>query len=218
MNAKKTVLIVAGPSGGHIYPALAVAEKLKDQFQVHLAHSGSLLGRSLLNSTKFPIHEISIGGLAQGQSFFKKIKTVFNLPLAFIHSLRLIQKIKTGLVFGTGGSVTGPLLLTAVLMFRKTALWEGNISAGLANRWLAPFVSKVFTVFPEVEALPLKKQQLCGYPLRDPKPGFQKKPPTEGQKDFSRLPHFVIRNPVLSRVCGEAWVTTFKTLVCDIRT
>ncbi len=172
--------MAVGSSGGHIYPALAVAEKLKSlllaqksqtpsaqmaSLDIHLAHSGSPLGKQILSSAKYPVHEIPLGGLAKGQSAFQKIKTLLSIPRAFFQSFFLIKKLKPQVIFGTGGAVSGPVLMAGWLLGRKTAIWEGNAVMGLANKWLSPFVSSVFTVFPQVEGL-AKKQAVCAYPLR----------------------------------------------------
>ena len=220
INQKKTVLMAVGSSGGHIYPALAVAEQLeeilsdkkkrgfnlyqpgsnfpashsqsgeniknsKNKFldqlsshkklkeginrhllNIHFAHSGSPLGKKLLAHLKYPAHTIPVGGLAKGQSLLQKIKTLFQIPQAFILSFLLIKRLKPEVIIGTGGAVSGPVLLIGSLMGKKTAIWEGNSSPGLANRWLAPFVSCIFTVFHQIKGLPQKKQIVCGYPLR----------------------------------------------------
>lgn len=173
MENKKSILLAVGSSGGHIYPALAIAEKIqekvsskKDSPEIHFVCSRSSVGKKWLSSIPYPVHEISIGGLAKGQSFFKKIKTLFQLPKAFVQSVLLIKKQKAQVIFGTGGAVTGPLLMAGFFMFRKTGIWEGNAVMGLANRWLTPFVSVVFTVFPQVKGLSSRKQIPGSYPLR----------------------------------------------------
>ena len=176
MNKKKTVLMAVGSSGGHIFPAFAVAEQLEARFckqfskdsslEIHFAHSGSQLGNELLSSGSYPVHSISIGGLAVGQSFVRKIKTLLQLPIAFFKSVLLIKKIKADVIFGTGGSLTFPVLMAGFFMRKKIAIWEGNTSLGLANKVLVAFVSQVFTVFPKVKGLSHKKQIWSAYPLR----------------------------------------------------
>lgn len=169
MSKSKVVLMAVGSSGGHIYPALAVAERLKssgEDFKIHFVHSGSLVGKNIFSNLPYSVYEIPIGGLAKGQKLVRKIKTMFQLPMAFIQSLILIKKLKVQIVFGTGGSVTGPVLMAGVLMNCKTAIWEANSSLGLANRWLSPFVSQIFTVFSSLKGVSQKKQKVCAYPLR----------------------------------------------------
>lgn len=173
MDQKKTILMAVGSSGGHIYPAVAVVEELeeflpdvKSKWDIHFVHSGSFLGKKIFSSLKYPVHKISIGGLTKGQGFSQKLKTLFSIPKAFIQSFFLIKKLKAQVILGTGGAVTGPVLMTGFFMGRKTALWEGNTVMGLANKCLAPFVSCIFTVFPKVMGVFQKKQIVCSYPLR----------------------------------------------------
>lgn len=167
---KKTILFAVGASGGHIYPAVSIAERLKetwpDHWDIHFVHSGSPTAKKVFSALKYPVHEISIGGLASGQSFYRRLKTLYTLPKALFLAVALIRKLKAHVVFGTGGAVTGPVLLAGKLMNCKTAIWEGNAVLGLANRWLIPFVSRVFTFFPKVKGMSEKNQQVCGYPLR----------------------------------------------------
>ena len=168
--------MAVGSSGGHVFPAFAVAEQLEEDFskkfskdsslEIHFVHSGSKLGSELLSSGSYPVHTISIGGLAVGQRFLRKIKTLFQLPIAFFKSVLLIKKIKADVVFGTGGSATFPVLMAGFFMRKKIAIWEGNTSMGLANKALAIFTSQVFTVFPQVKGLSHKKQVWSAYPLR----------------------------------------------------
>lgn len=174
--SEKTVLMAVGSSGGHIFPAFALSEQLEALFckklpkdsslKIHFVHSDSQIGKQLLSESSYPVHSISVGGLAAGQGFFKKLKTLFQLPSAFFQSIFLIRKIKADLIFGTGGSVTFPVLTAGFIMRKKIAIWEGNTSLGLANKVLTPFVSHVFTVFPKVKKLSQKKQIWSAYPLR----------------------------------------------------
>ena len=165
----KRVLMAVGSSGGHIFPSVAVAEALKQlspESKVSFVHSGSPIGRGVFSSLSLTAYEIPLGGLAQGQSFTTRLKTLLQLPLAFVRAFLLIKKQNIEVVLGTGGAVTGVVLLTARLMGRPTALWEGNAVCGLANRLLLPFVLVVFTVFEKVPSVPKKKQIFSGYPLR----------------------------------------------------
>ena len=193
-QSKKTILMAVGSSGGHIFPAFAVSERLEEFFckqfpnsllEIHFVHSGSQLGNKLLSSSSHPVHKISIGGLAVGQSVLRKIKTLFQLPIAFFKAVLLIRKIKADIIFGTGGSVTFPILTAGFLMRKKIAIWEGNTSLGLANKALAPFASQVFTVFPQVKGLSHKKQIWSAYPLRKQ---IQKSSPNRHSHESENLP------------------------------
>ena len=165
----KRILMAASSSGGHILPAVAVAEAVKElssESKVYFVYSGTLTGKNIFSSLPYSVYEIPLGGLAQGQSLKAKLKTLFQLPLAFVRTLTLIKKLKIEVVFGTGGAITGPVLLTARLMGRPTALWEGNAVYGLANRLLLPFVSAAFTVFEELALAHKKKTNSQRVPFK----------------------------------------------------
>lgn len=165
------ILMAVGDSGGHIYPALAIAsrlQKLDSSLDIHFVHSGKVVHQKLWDSFSYPVHQISIGGLAQGQNFLMKIKTLFQLPFAFIQAYFLLKKHKFYCVFGTGGAVTGPVLLMARWQGCSVSFWEGNSTSGLANKYLSRFVSPAFTVFKNVLGFsPQTKIISCGYPLRE---------------------------------------------------
>ncbi len=169
MKKTKKFLMAVGRSGGHIYPAVAVAESLEDlspDTEIHFIHSGDAICKKIFSDLKYPVHEMSIGALATGQSFFTKVKTLLQLPSIFFKALFLIRSHGFHSVFGTGGSITGPVLLAAVLNGCETSIWEGNSTSGMANKYLSPIVNAVFTAFPDVVGLSKKKQIPCGYPLR----------------------------------------------------
>ena len=168
LKKKKVILMSVSSSGGHIYPALALAEKLTHlDLEIHFVYPPTSLTKKILSDSPYPCHPLSLGGMAKGQRGVQKIKTLFQLPLAFLKALLLIQKIKADLILGTGGSVTVPVLTAGFLLRKKRAIWEGNTQLGLANKFLSRFTQPVFTAFPHVEALNTQKQVWSAYPLRN---------------------------------------------------
>ena len=162
------ICFVVGRSGGHIFPAIAIADqikKLSPQALICFIHSGTSLEKNIFSGTKYSSYELSAGSI-QGQSFFKQVKTLLQIPVMFIRSFILLRRIEPQVVIGTGGAVTGSVLVIARLLKKKTAIWEGNVVFGLSNKLLIPFVDKVFTVFKHIPNLSESKQIHCGYPLR----------------------------------------------------
>lgn len=144
----KTVLIMAGGTGGHIFPALATAQVLQDK-GVHIEWLGTKKGLEsrLVPEYQYPINYIDIGGLRG-----KGIKTLLLLPLKLIRALfqtiGVYYKVKPDVVLGMGGFVTGPGGIVGWLMRKPLVLHEQNAIAGLTNKLLFKFAKKVFAAFP----------------------------------------------------------------------
>ena len=211
MKNAQTVLMAVGSSGGHIYPALAVAENLIQlarshhlSLKIHFVFNGASPGKEIFSSLNYPVHVISLGGLARGQSLGRKIKTLLKAPKALLLAVVLIIKLRAGAVFGTGGAISGIALLAGVLTFRKTALWEGNAVMGLANRLIAPFARVVFTVFPIGKN---KKRRKTAYPLR---PFNKTKAPLAG-KVLAPLPSKIFKVLILGGSQGSLFI---NDIVC----
>ena len=146
----KKILIVGGGTGGHIMPALSIAESLKAQeptCQVEFVHGPTTLEKDIYARSFLPSHILSVGRLRKNVSKKERIKTLITLPLIMLKALNLIIKIKPSLILGTGGAVSGPVLLAGALLRKKTILFEPNAVPGLSNRCLFPFVHEAWLVF-----------------------------------------------------------------------
>lgn len=180
MGPSKNIVIVSGRSGGHAFPALAVAEallELESDLKIHLIHTGNSLEKEIFSKEGWITYTLSPLALAGGVSFISRLKTLFFLPFVFVRVFFLIVRVWPRAVFGTGGAISAPVLLSAFFLGRRRAAWEGNTVCGLANRLLTPFLPTLFTVFPNVPKISERKQTLCGYPLRK---GFYQKPLEKG--------------------------------------
>jgi len=160
------VLIMAGGTGGHIFPALAVAKRL--QQQGHIVHwLGSLGGMEagITASNAIPIHFIAIGGI-RGKGIVTKLLAPWRLSIALLQSLAIMLKFKPDVVLGMGGYVTGPAGLAAWLFRKRLVIHEQNAIAGMTNQILARFSYRVLEGFPQ--SFPNKiSAQLTGNPVRE---------------------------------------------------
>ncbi len=162
MTTQKTALIMAGGTGGHIFPGLAVAEELRGRgWRVHwLGAPGSMESR-IVPSHGFALETIDFGGVRG-----KGLVTLALLPLrllrAFWQALAVVRRVRPDVVVGLGGYISFPGGMMAVLAGKPLVLHEQNSVAGLANRVLAGVADRVFCAFPDV----LKKAQWVGNPLR----------------------------------------------------
>lgn len=145
------VLIAGGGTGGHIYPALAVAQALKEKDQHNqIEFVGTPLGleTKLVPRAGFPLHFVPIGRLNR-VSFLERLMTLLKLPLAFFRAVKLLNQLKPDVILGVGGYASGPVVLMAALLRYKTVIWEPNAHPGLANRWLSWLVDRCLVVFDE---------------------------------------------------------------------
>ena len=158
----KTALIMAGGTGGHIFPGLAVAQELRARgWRVHwLGAPGSMESR-IVPTHGFALELIDFAGVRG-----KGVVTLALLPLrllrAFWQALAVVRRVKPDVVVGLGGYISFPGGMMAVLAGKPLVLHEQNSVAGLANKVLAGVADRVFTAFPSV----FKKAQWVGNPLR----------------------------------------------------
>jgi len=144
----RPVLIMAGGTGGHVFPALAVAKVLRDRGVgvVWLGVPGSMESR-LAPANGFPIEWVRVAGIRG-----KGLKTWLLAPLRIIkavaQSLLVLRRVRPRSVLGAGGYVSGPGGIAAWLLRVPLLIHEQNAIAGLTNRWLARLASQVLEAFP----------------------------------------------------------------------
>jgi UDP-N-acetylglucosamine--N-acetylmuramyl-(pentapeptide) pyrophosphoryl-undecaprenol N-acetylglucosamine transferase len=154
----KTALIMAGGTGGHIFPGLAVAEELRARgWRVHwLGAPGSIVPQH-----GFALELIDFSGV-RGKGLVTLALLPVRLLRAFWQALQVVRRVKPDVVVGLGGYITFPGGMMGVLCGKPLVLHEQNSVAGMANKVLAGVADRVFTAFPNV----FKKAQWVGNPLR----------------------------------------------------
>lgn len=164
----KNVLIMAGGTGGHIFPALAVADLLqKKGASVEWLGTEKGLESRLVPEHNYPINMIDIGGL-RGKGIITLLLLPFKLIKAVMQTLKVYQRIKPDVVLGMGGFVTGPGGLVAWLLGKPLLIHEQNAIAGLTNKILYRLSKKVFSAFPGAFSETCNKEKLSviGNPVR----------------------------------------------------
>ena len=161
-NVAKCALVMAGGTGGHIFPGLAVAEALREAgWRVHWLGAPASMEADLVPRHGFAFEPVQFGGVRG-----KGLQTLALLPLkllrAFWQSLQVVRRVRPDVVLGLGGYITFPGGMMASLWGRPLVLHEQNSVAGLANRVLAHLADRVYTAFPGV----FKGAQWVGNPLR----------------------------------------------------
>jgi UDP-N-acetylglucosamine--N-acetylmuramyl-(pentapeptide) pyrophosphoryl-undecaprenol N-acetylglucosamine transferase len=159
----RTALVMAGGTGGHIFPGLAVAEALRDRgWAVHWLGAPGGMEQQLVPPRGFAFEPVQFGGL-RGKGPLTVLMLPVRLLRAFFQSIEVLRRVKPDVVVGLGGYITFPGGLMSVLLGKPLVLHEQNSVAGLANKVLASVANRVFTAFPHV----LKNAQWVGNPLRE---------------------------------------------------
>ena len=164
----KKVLIAAGGTGGHVFPAIAVADALKSlQPDLEIAFVGAAHGNesNWVKNAGYRFILLDIDFI-KGASLVRKIKNILSLPGCAKKAARILKEEKPDLVIGSGGYVSGPLVFVAARKGFNTAILEQNAIPGLTNRILSHFVDRIYTSFENTTKLPAKKVIFIGNPVR----------------------------------------------------
>ena len=158
----RTILVMAGGTGGHIFPALAVAEKMRERGWrvVWLGNPDGMEAR-LVPQHGFEMVWVKFAAL-RGKGLLRKLLLPLNLLKGFWQAQKAIRQVQPNVVLGMGGYITFPGGMMASLFGKPLVVHEQNSVAGLANRVLAGVADKIATGFPDV----LKKGVWAGNPVR----------------------------------------------------
>ncbi|MGY8525800.1 undecaprenyldiphospho-muramoylpentapeptide beta-N-acetylglucosaminyltransferase [Paracidovorax citrulli] len=171
-HPQKTLMVMAGGTGGHVFPGLAVANALREQgWRVVWLGNRTGMEAALVPKHGIPMEYIQFGGL-RGKGLVTKLLLPLNLLRAFGQSIAALRRVRPNVVLGMGGYITFPAGMMASLLGRPLVLHEQNSIAGLANKVLAKVADRVLCAFPE--ALP--GAEWTGNPVREelaalPEPG-----------------------------------------------
>jgi UDP-N-acetylglucosamine--N-acetylmuramyl-(pentapeptide) pyrophosphoryl-undecaprenol N-acetylglucosamine transferase len=180
MSARYSIVVMAGGTGGHVFPALAIAERLRE-----LGHDVVWMGtRAGLEARVVPAHGLPIEWLTIGGLRGKGVLTLLLAPLkllrAVTQALSILRRRRPQVVIGLGGFVAGPGGFAAWVLGRPLIIHEQNAIAGMTNRLLARLARRVLEAFPdtfpaspkrltvgnpvraEIAALPAPEQRLAG--------------------------------------------------------
>jgi UDP-N-acetylglucosamine--N-acetylmuramyl-(pentapeptide) pyrophosphoryl-undecaprenol N-acetylglucosamine transferase len=163
--SSRPVLIMAGGTGGHVFPALALARLLRSTSHdvVWLGTRRGLEAR-VVPGEGFPVEWLAVGGL-RGKGLLTLLAAPFQLLRALFQALAIVRKHSPSVVVGLGGFVTGPGGLAAWLCRRPLVIHEQNAIAGFTNRCLAPLAREVLCAFPS--AFPANVHaRVIGNPVR----------------------------------------------------
>ena len=159
------IIVVAGGTGGHVYPALSVAREFKENSaEVIWIGRKKSLEEGIAREEGFNFITLSVSGFL-GKKFIEKIKAIFELCVAYIKAIYLLISFKPDAIFSTGGYISLPIGLAAPLLRIPLFIHEQNSVAGLSNRILNKFSRITFEGFPETFKAN-NRIEFVGNPLR----------------------------------------------------
>jgi UDP-N-acetylglucosamine--N-acetylmuramyl-(pentapeptide) pyrophosphoryl-undecaprenol N-acetylglucosamine transferase len=158
----RTVLVMAGGTGGHVMPGLAVAAELRERgWRVVWLGNPSGMEASLVPKHGFEMRWVRFGGL-RGKGLLTRLLLPLNLLRAFWQALGVLRSLRPSVVLGLGGYITFPGGMMAAMLGVPLVLHEQNAVAGLANKVLSGVADRVLVAFPDS----LAGAEWCGNPVR----------------------------------------------------
>ena len=169
----KHILIMAGGTGGHVFPGIAIAKALQSR-GVAVSWLGTVGGmeKQWVEAEDIPFYTLSIKGL-RGNGWLGWLKSPFNVFKAWLQARKIFKRTRPDLVLGMGGFVCGPGGLAAKSMGIDLVVHEQNAILGLTNKLLARFAKWVITAFEQTQLVGPNVVQI-GNPVRE---GFEQIPP-----------------------------------------
>jgi UDP-N-acetylglucosamine--N-acetylmuramyl-(pentapeptide) pyrophosphoryl-undecaprenol N-acetylglucosamine transferase len=159
-------ILAGGGTGGHVIPALAIAQELQKRYGAEILFIGTARGieNRLVPAARFPLRLVQVGALNR-VSMATRLKTFFALPRAVWDSQRILSDFGADVVIGVGGYASGPAMLAAILSRIPTLAFEPNVIPGFANRVIARKVSAAAVHFDRTAEY-FRNAEVTGVPVR----------------------------------------------------
>ncbi len=174
------VVIAAGGTGGHVYPAMALAEafcRRAPDTSVTVVGTGRALEQTMMAESQWKRATLRVRGVV-GRGFKASVTALLLLPGAVWQSIRLLRASKADLVIGTGGYTSPPVVFAASVLGIPRAIVELNAIPGIANRMLGPLANRIFVSFEQAaHSFRPDKVAVVGTPVRE---AFVAPPPRPG--------------------------------------
>ncbi|MDD3580995.1 MAG: undecaprenyldiphospho-muramoylpentapeptide beta-N-acetylglucosaminyltransferase [Desulfobacca sp.] len=170
-NVKKNsigVVIASGGTGGHLFPAVAVAEEFRRRLgaKVSFVTTARTMALEILRRYQFPWQIIDAGAL-KGQGLWRRLATLAGLPGSIAQAQRVLRQESPDLVLGMGGYSTGPVGVAAWRLGIPLAIHEQNAILGFTNKLLARLADRIFLSFPDADGQVDSDRTIwTGMPLR----------------------------------------------------
>ena len=163
------ILIAGGGTGGHVYPAIAIADAIRarrPEARVVFAGTNDRLEATAVPDAGYALHHITVSGFQRDLSL-RNLSFPVQLAKGLMQSWRLVGAIEPDVAVGTGGYVSGPVLLAARLRGCPIVIQEQNAYAGVTNRLLSLLASRIHLAFPDArDWVPAGRATVSGNPTR----------------------------------------------------
>jgi len=165
------VLVAGGGTGGHVYPAIAIANELRHRhpdWQIEFAGRHNQIEGRAVPAAGYTIHNLHVSGYERFYNLWEKALVIGRLVIAMKDSFVLLHKIKPDIVIGTGGYISGPITMAAALKGIPTLVSEQNVIPGFTIKTLSKVVDTVCIPFSEAREHMAKPEKcvLTGNPVR----------------------------------------------------
>lgn len=163
------ILMSGGGTGGHIFPAVAIADEIKKRFpdaEFLFIGANNKMEMEKVPEAGYKIQGLNITGIDRGNKL-ANIKLPFRLISSIYKAKDIVKNFKPDLAIGTGGFASGPALYAAASFGIPVFIQEQNAHAGITNKILSKSAQLIFTAYPEVKGFPAPKTKFLGNPIRE---------------------------------------------------
>ncbi len=210
MNKKLKVLLSGGGTGGHIFPAIAIADEIKKRFpdaEFLFIGANGKMEMEKVPQAGYKIEGIDIAGIDRG-NMLSNLGLPFKILKSLSKSKRIIKNFAPDFAVGTGGFASGPALYEASKMGIPIFIQEQNAHAGVTNKILSKKAKAVFTAYPKVEGFPAEKIKFLGNPIRENIISGMQETSSAKEKlglDRNKLTILSVGGSLGSRTLNNAW-------------
>src|SRR5437763_6847165 len=207
------VLLSGGGTGGHIYPALAVATQLRDDYQADILYLGSDDGQEtrLIPEAGFRLAVIKAGKLQRFVSW-RTVTGVARVPIGMLQAAGIVRTFRPDVAFTSGGYVAVPAGLAARLCGVPLLMHQQDVPPNLSNRLLAPLAERISVAFAEsIPYFPARKTVQLGNPMRQAMLSVRQMTPEQARTSLRLAPDL----PVVLVTGGSQGARHLNQVVCD---
>ncbi len=218
MNKKLKVLLSGGGTGGHIFPAIAIADEIRKRFpdaEFLFIGANGKMEMEKVPQAGYRIEGIDIAGIDRG-NLLSNLGLPFKILKSLSRSKKIIKDFAPDFAVGTGGFASGPALYEAGKLGIPIFIQEQNAHAGVTNKILSKKAKAVFTAYPKVDGFPAEKIKFLGNPIRENIVSGMMETKQAKEKmglDTEKLTILSVGGSLGSRTLNNAWKSHLKEMI-----